>query len=430
MSTNSKTKKSSGIEAWCLLLITLFFLSVIIVQIIGLPTTLGKHVPAMHLELDHAWATFISISVTFAIFLLPVDRQERFSLVLIWLAKCFVGLVGMLWYENHYSFLDSYSYFQDGQHYLANPEPLSFGDGTFITTYLSAVVSAALPGEYHVLKQVFSIFGLVGTYLFYKSLTIFSGRENTAWLLGFGLFPSILFWGSTLGKDPIVFMGIGLFFYGSARAYRHPSATNYLLLLMGIAIAASIRPWLALIMSPAVVWLVFKSRIDLILKLLALSCSLILIAASATSLAGRMDFASRQDAVEKFDAAARGWASDGDSGQQIKADLTNPAQYILFLPEAIFSTLYRPLPGELGSAFGLMSGVENLLLLVLTIICFLRVTQHDFKVFSVQFSLVFLACWLLLYSPIAYQNLGTAVRFKLQILPPLIALLFYIARKR
>jgi len=427
--TNVTTRIESQLAAWSLLIACVLLLAIVSMHLLGLPDALGRYIPSQSLASDHMWATVLSVLGSLLIFMLPVGRAELHAIQLCWLAKCFVGLVAMLWYENYYSFLDCYSYFNEGRNYLTSPEPFQFGDGTNLTIHLSALLLAVLPGEFHTLKQAFSLIGLAGIYCFYASVCIVAGRREIKWLLGIGLFPSILFWTSTLGKDPVVFLGISLFVLGCAMVHRKMDAKALVLLVLGLLLAAGIRPWLSIIMAPSLILLTYRSRLALLGKVLLFSMVVVVIGISLATVADRFDFASKDEALERMDASARGWAGDGDSGQVVRANLANPAEYLSFLPLAIFTTLFRPLPGEILSVFGFMSGIENVFLLFLFGRVILRIGLQDLGKVSVQFALIFLSFWLVLYAPIAYQNLGTAVRFKLQILPLFLALLFYLGRK-
>jgi len=427
--TNLTTRLESQLAAWSLLLACVLLVAIVSLQLLGLPDALGRYIPSQNLASDHMWATVLSVLGSLLIFSLPLRRSEAHALQLCWLAKCFVGLVAMLWYENYYSFLDSYSYFNEGRNYLTSPEPFQFGDGTNLTIHLSALLLAVLPGEFHTLKQAFSLIGLAGIYCFYASVCIVAGRREIKWLLGIGLFPSILFWTSTLGKDPVVFLGISFFVLGCAMVHRKMDAKALVLLVLGLLLAAGIRPWLSVIMAPSLILLTYRSRMALLGKIVVFSMVVGLIAISVATLADRFDFASKDAALERLDASARGWAGDGDSGQVVSANLSNPVEYLSFLPLAIFTTLFRPLPGEVLSLFGYMSGIENLLLLFLFARVVVRMRLQDLGNVSVQFTLIFLVSWLVLYAPVAYQNLGTAVRFKLQILPLFLVLLLYLGRK-
>ena len=73
-----------------------------------------------------------------------------------------------------------------------------------------------VPDSYHALKVSCSLLGLAGVYGFFRAARIVQPDVSTNWLYLLGLFPSILFWSSILGKDPIVFFGLGFYAWGVA----------------------------------------------------------------------------------------------------------------------------------------------------------------------------------------------------------------------
>ncbi len=62
--------------------------------------------------------------------------------------------------------------------------------------------------------------GLAGVYIFYRAAVLFLGREDMRILLVLGLTPSILFWSSILGKDPIVMLGMAVYSYGAVALWK------------------------------------------------------------------------------------------------------------------------------------------------------------------------------------------------------------------
>src|SRR5688500_6088384 len=75
----------------------------------GLVSELGHRIPQRDLESDYAQGIVIAILLGGSIFLWPVPRSDKRALGIIWIAKVFVTLVFMLFYENHYP-LDAYAY--------------------------------------------------------------------------------------------------------------------------------------------------------------------------------------------------------------------------------------------------------------------------------------------------------------------------------
>jgi hypothetical membrane protein len=78
----------------------------------------------------------------------------------------------------------------------------------------------------------------------------------------------------------------------------------------------------------------------------------------------------------------------------------------------------------------LLAGLENLLLLFLLSLAIIRTRWKDFKNPIILWATLLVLTWATVYSFISSQNLGAAVRFKLQILPILLGLLLYLGQQR
>ena len=95
----------------------------------------------------------------------------------------------------------------------------------------------------------------------------------------------------------------------------------------------------------------------------------------------------------------------------------------------MFTALFRPLPGEVLNLFGLLAGFENILILYLLIRALKYGGLAPFKEPIVVWAVSLILVWSFLYGFISYQNLGTASRFRLQIMPVLLSLTFYLSLK-
>jgi hypothetical protein len=102
---------------------------------------------------------------------------------------------------------------------------------------------------------------------------------------------------------------------------------------------------------------------------------------------------------------------------------------IKFAPVGMFTALFRPLPGEILNPFGLFAGLENLLMLWLLVAAIRKEGMAIFKEPIVTWAVSLVMVWSFLYGFISYQNLGSAARFKLQILPVLFSLSVYLKYK-
>ncbi|OAD21063.1 conserved hypothetical protein, membrane, partial [Candidatus Thiomargarita nelsonii] len=139
---------------------------------------------------------------------------------------------------------------------------------------------------------------------------------------------------------------------------------------------------------------------------------------------------SSQDLVSTTDTVSSGWARGG-SGQQISGGITSFGSMLAFMPIGSFTALFRPLPGEILNPFGLLSGLDNFILLSLLFFAIKRTQWKEIKEEPLLlWAIVLLTVWATIYGFVSYQNLGTAIRYKLMILPILLGLLLYFSRNR
>ena len=381
-------------------------------------------------QTDYLWGVLIGLLLTSTIFFWPIAPREKIIVALLWQAKLVVCLVLMLFYEAYFIDLDAFGYFNTAVSESGQFSGLAIGDGSNNIVEICKALFVVLPESYHMLKVLFAYVGLIGILFFYRAISIAAGTANPNWLLGLGFFPSILFWSSILGKDPISFLGIAISSYGIICISKKQFAAGLLSLAFGILLVSYIRIWMALIlMVPAalVIGIKVKSKFSrLLLGIVAIGVA----GALLTVFNGRFEIETRRDAVERYDTLSRDWGDVGGSSQAIESNLTDPIQLLAFAPAAGFTALFRPMPFEIPSVFGTLSGIENLLLLTLFCRALLRLRLAHLKNSAIAAGLLFILVWVLLYGPISYQNLGTAVRFKLQVLPILLALLIAIGARK
>ena len=128
-----------------------------------------------------------------------------------------------------------------------------------------------------------------------------------------------------------------------------------------------------------------------------------------------MQFEDLTTGITQIGKMSHAWAKGGSSLGN--PDLHNLTDMILFSPLGMFTALFRPLPGEVNNAFGLIAGLENVGLLYYFGRALWRtklkgITGNQRWAFAISLIII----WSFSYGFISYQNLGTAVRFKLQIL--------------
>ncbi|MDB2426114.1 hypothetical protein N9W41_01065 [bacterium] len=193
---------------------------------------------------------------------------------------------------------------------------------------------------------------------------------------------------------------------------------------IGIILASYIRVWLAgIFLIPLAISTILSQRQSFSIKasIIALSgFAYVFAVLPFFAKAHVTDISSFFAAIDKM---SKQWAHGG-AGQQV-AGVSNAASFIINLPKGAFTALFRPLPGEINNPFGIMSGLENLALLFFTISYILKYNIRLLKNNFLLYNVLTIFVWTSIYAYISSQNLGTAVRFKLQVLPFMLLLPYF-----
>ena len=404
-------------------------LLVAVTALMGLPESLGSNIPTSDLPLDYAYGLIFAAVGLLLLMILPVGVPDRIALATVWVVKVVVVLVFMLFYENFYWALDTYGYFELPSSSNFVWDGIWIGRGTENLYNLVWLCYQVLPISFHGLKVLFSFVGLIAIYIFYRAAMLFLGTRNILLFYVLALSPSILFWSSILGKDPIGLLGIAIYAFGVVSWYQSHRLANLVWLGTGVLIAMFVRPWLGpILIAPLLVNIVF-GRYRLVTKGLVVALAAGALAYTLSVLWDTFAIETARDVLETVDVRSRG-LGEGGSGQELSADLTQPAQLIAALPVAMFTALFRPLPGEIPNMFGTLAGVENAFLLGLLLLAIARFRLAELRKPVILWATLLVVCWTVAYAFISYGNLGGAVRFRLQIQPILLTLLLYFGFSR
>jgi hypothetical protein len=376
---------------------------------------------------DYSIALLWSVALLAGFLLLPVSAAHKKALVVLWVVRIGVVLGFMLFYESHYG-LDAYMYFSEGARRPDAWRDIAFGQGTANMIALSSWHQVLVPASYHAMKLTCAAVGLLAVYVFYRAGCLLLGREDVRILYLLGLVPSVMFWGSILGKDPITLLGIAVFVYGILAYVRRRGVGNLVLALAGLALAASLRLWLAAIfLLPLGVFLV-AGRGGIGRKVLLAAFVVPALLWSFTLVSERFRIESSLDFIDQTDRMSQSW-SHGGSGQELEGGLSDAGAVLGFMPLGAFTALFRPLPGEVMNAFGLLAGLENLALLAVFALSLFNGRWRRLTSPEVAWLAVTVVVWASIYGFASYQNLGTAFRFKVQVMP-LLVLLCLVLRQR
>ena len=387
----------------------------------------GRNIPSLEYtdkvsDYLKGWAGALFFLVL--ILIAPLNGEDKRNLKIIWIAKILVTLVFMLMYEANYG-LDAYSYFLNSQDRQPDLSRVGFGNGTanmmLLTWWFEHYVIAS--ASYHLQKVICAFIGTIGVYLFYLGLRRFRPNIPSKVFLGLALFPSILFWSSTLGKDALIVFGISLTFYGMLRLLESRNAVYLLPAILGLAVTGAIRLWVVPILGFSFAIVTFFYFQNILFRVALIGGIVVGAVYSVPIIGKQLSIGNIDELAQRTGAISRSWERGGSAGDV--PIIRTPVDALKFLPLGMFTALFRPLPGEVMNPFGILAGLENLGLLFLVWRA-VRAWRRDYwkdKLIIWLFAYVFL--WSVLYAFISPQNLGAAVRFKVQALPQLLFLLIY-----
>lgn len=406
---------------WLIVVVT----TLVALQISSL-TQFGRYIPQSgSLEWDYLKGAGIAGMLLLALFLLPVRDEDLPWLVGAWLARIGLCLGVMLFYEHHYDTLDSYSYFGSLDTWQLRDSWFAMGSATQTITQLCQFLRMHFMDSFHGIKVLFAFFGLMGTYLGYLAFVSATGLDGRALKVAFLFTPSILFWSSILGKDPCMVLGIGLHCWGMTHWAGRRRSLGWCATGLGLLIVALIRIWMVpILLAPTLVHLWGRvNRFSFrMLGFGVIGSSLflgwVLLPESIKSL-------NLSDLLLQADTVSRSWNSGG-SATIMNADISSIWGFLAYVPYGMFTALFRPLPGDVNNAFGVAAGLENLGLLVALVYGWARYKKAPLVTpghkHVLRWLSVYVLCWGMVYSLISPQNLGTAVRFRLQTSQALIAI--------
>lgn len=403
------------------LLIAGILTSIAIVWLANHMGIFGRHIPQPHIVSDYVHGWIWALGLAAVICVLPL--KDRVPLLHVWLVKIAVDLGAMLVYEWHYG-LDAYQYFwwaSWGPHGSLLPV---LGNGTKTVLRLSAVFAWFTGPSYHALKIIYSFIGLWGCFCFYRATCHYLGETDHRLLYIVGFTPSVLFWSSILGKDPVIFFGAGLYALGTAGWLRTSRMQYAIILCCGVAITIFIREWYGVIMMAPLFFIVaprLRHHLQRVLCVLGGLAGMVYAYRIFQHQFLRNGISSVLPEVN----TTVGALAYGGSSQSFHA-FHSFGSMILFWPLGVFTALFRPLPFDVHNAFMALSAVEGTALLVLVISAIRHRRLIKFRDPVLTWALTYLLCWSLLYGFVGYANLGMEVRERLEVMPILVllALLF------
>ena len=401
--------------------------SLVIIWLIAHVGMFGGHIPQPDMISDYVRGWIWALGLAALICVLPLD--DKIPLLHVWLAKVVVDLGVMLFYEWHYG-LDAGWYFWWGvwgQHGSLLPV---LGNGTETILRFSAVVAYITGPSYHAMKIVYSFIGLWGCFCIYRAACHFL-RSRKTWLLYVVVFtPSVLFWSSILGKDPVIFLGAGLYTLGAVGWLRTSRIFYALPLVFGVVIAIFIREWYGVIMVAPLLFVVGPRLRHPLQRILSIAGGVAGMFYAFSLFQQQFLTEGLSSVLPIVNSTISGFGGEGSS-QHVQA-FHSFSSMILFWPWGVFTVLFRPLPWDVHNIFMALYALSDSVLLLLVISAARHWKFSSLRDPVISWALTYLLCWASLYGFAGFGNLGMAVRERLEVMPiiVLLALLFGTRRGR
>jgi len=389
----------------------------------------GHLIPLEDMGRDYLVGAITSAVLGFSILFWPISKIHKQDLILVWIIRSILTIGLLIFFESSHA-QDSYWYFYDvinGTKYTSTGQPRPNNLVTFLTG-----LNQVIPDSYHGSKVLFSMMGMLACYLFYKCTVLLLGRENRKTFYFIALFPSLFFWSSVIDKGTIIIFGMSIYAYGTISWHKTKKATYFVQILSGILIMALFRVWMGAIAAFPLAILFLMSDIKFYKKtaLILASLAIIFFLGKEFTAVNKID---NLDTVFKFlEFKSKAWSYnnnyDSGSGQIINLQIKTWNDIFSFLPLGIFTALFRPFPWELPSLMGILAGFENIFLLIFLFIAFLKTRWKNIKTPIVMWLILLIATWAGFFCFISFQNFGTSIRYKAQILPILLLLIVYLTK--
>lgn len=286
-----------------------------------------------------------------------------------------------------------------------------YGTSTTFIEFVGYPFIKYLGFSYEAIMALFSLmgyFGFVYFYIFLRENIQFKHKLFGVDLLSLFIFlPNLHFWSASFGKGAIIFLGMGLFFYGISRV-----KTRLLAIIIGGLIIYHVRPHIMLvILVSSVLGFMFSTKgIKLGWRLFFLAgatVALVFIYQDVLLLVGIDDETPIEQGLNLTHRAEE--LTKATSG----VDITSYS-----MPMQVFTFIYRPLFFDAPGLLGIFVSFENALYLVVTLLMFTKWRGYNFLItgnFLVKTAFLSFITVAIALAQIS-GNLGLAIRQKSQVM--------------
>jgi hypothetical protein len=267
-------------------------------------------------------------------------------------------------------------------------------------------------GNYYVDSILFNLFSFIGLYLIYAVCAI-KFTINKLWIfLVIFFLPSNLFWGSGIAKEGLIAFFSGLLIYTADKIISSAAhkVKNILLLMFGLCGILLMRTATALIFFPALISWYISTKIKSRSYIIYTMCYITFIALFFLSIYFNSKFNLPLNLADK---QHQFLLLEGNSRLELTPLKPTFASYLSVLPQALNHIFLRPYLNEIKTPFYLLTFTENLLVLLIILMCVFFTKKQMLKLLN-PFSLFCISLALTGYLLIGYTVpfSGAIIRYK------------------
>lgn len=305
------------------------------------------------------------------------------------------------------------------------PQPVGHSASTRFTEQVTSLLY--VPGEPSLIGSFlfFSFFAFVGMVCFYLAFRRSAPRHLLKpYAIALFFLPSLLFWPSSIGKDSLMVLAIGVVSLGSALLFERRWWPGLALLIPGLGLAVGVRTHVAALLAGGIAIALAGSRHEKspmgpFLRFIVTIAAVGMLLYFGSTAAGKLGLDTTSDGLDQFLAETERLTAQGGS-----AVVGTPVLSPVDLPEAFLRVLFRPLPGESFNPPLLLSSLESGLLFLFTLVrlpTIIRnygsVRRNPYYLYATVYSLAFVVAFSAIF------NLGILARQRVQVFPLLLVVL-------
>lgn len=285
-------------------------------------------------------------------------------------------------------------------------------------------------GYYNVHTVFICFLSLSGLVALYKNALKFIKNKNKELIFGIFLLPSVIFWGSGVMKEGLLFFGLGFLIYHFFAIIEKFTIVSLIWIILTTTLIYFTKFYVLAIAIPVLVahfWISKSNEKFILMKYLIVFVIYIFLGTELHLIFPKLNtleilVTKQHDFI--------GLAKFMNSGSLINIPLLTPDiwSFIKYAPQAFFITMFRPFVTEADSMMVLMAALENLLISLVLIIAlvFANYRQiHKSIFYACMFAVIFMFVLTGLITPV----MGAMVRYKVPALPFLMILLIMMIDK-